>query len=185
MQDASTYGAVITLLLMFSNEMIKNKIPEMIWHKWCHFLRTTQLYFSMCVWAECLTNNDSAVVHDHELAVHVNEFSDQTPIQVSMSAQTAERDVLDPAICHCRQTQIHILSSSLSCSNELQSCNPHLMDVILKLRLQSRFILLHTGLLTHTFEPLNNGVLPSAHCPVMEKERFHFSCFLSCTNHMS
>lgn len=108
--------------------------------------------FSICVCAEWLTNNDSAVVHDHELAVHVNEFSDQTPIQVSMSAQTAERDVLDPAICHCRQTQIHthILSSSLSYYRELQSCNPHLRDTILMLRLQSGlYFYLLVYLLTH------------------------------------
>lgn len=47
-----------------------------------------------------LTNDDCVVVSDEHLAVDVDELCDEAPLQLSMSPQASEGDVVHPLVVH-------------------------------------------------------------------------------------
>lgn len=47
-----------------------------------------------------LTDDDRIVVGDEHLAVDVDELGDQTSLQLSVSPQTSEGDVVHPLVVH-------------------------------------------------------------------------------------
>lgn len=47
------------------------------------------------------TDDDRVVVGDEHLAVDVDELCDQASLQLGVSAQTGEGDVVHPLIVHC------------------------------------------------------------------------------------
>lgn len=51
-----------------------------------------------------LTDDDGVVVRDEHLAVDIDELSDELPLQISVSPQTSDGDVVYPVISHCKQT---------------------------------------------------------------------------------
>lgn len=51
------------------------------------------------------TDDDGVVVGDEHLAVHVDELGDQPPLQLSVSPQTTDGDVVDPLVPHCKQEE--------------------------------------------------------------------------------
>lgn len=47
-----------------------------------------------------LTDDDCVVVSDEHFAVDVDELCDQTSLQLSVSPQAGERDVVHPVVVH-------------------------------------------------------------------------------------
>lgn len=47
-----------------------------------------------------LTNNDCVVICDEHLAVDVDELCDQASLQLSVSPQTSEGNVVHPLVVH-------------------------------------------------------------------------------------
>lgn len=52
---------------------------------------------------ERLTDDDSVVVSNEHLAVDVDELGDQLSLQLSMSPQTGDGDVVHPLVSHWKQ----------------------------------------------------------------------------------
>lgn len=51
---------------------------------------------------ERLTDDDGVVVSDEHLAVDVNELCDEASLQLSVSPQASEGDVIHPMVVHWR-----------------------------------------------------------------------------------
>ena len=50
-----------------------------------------------------LTDDDGVVVGDQHLAVHVDELGDEFPLQLGVSPQAGDGDVVHPLVSHWKQ----------------------------------------------------------------------------------
>lgn len=89
------------------------------------------------------TDDDRVVVSDEHLAVHVDELRDQASLQLGVSAQAGEGDVVHPLIVHCGRAKHRPASGETRCpravsraarvdllsffSWEMMECSPRIM----------------------------------------------------------
>lgn len=61
-----------------------------------------------------LTDDDCVVVSDEHLAVDVDELRHQAPLQLGVSPQAGERDVVHPLVVHCTGSETETQESQES-----------------------------------------------------------------------
>lgn len=63
----------------------------------------------------CVTDDDGVVIGDEHLAVHVDELRHQLCLQLSVSPQTNDGDVVHPLVPHCERQPVRVgISRTLS-----------------------------------------------------------------------